>query len=140
MNLVVLRSFISWVTFLVMLPAVISAQEITMAQTLDYINGKLGSGYEVDVNSGIIIARFSEGVEVYREDQVLYKALDINSMHYDSGQRMFIINCKAGKECVDRQLSLAGVAGRHRPQSTHIRFSRWRMGWRRHQHVVCDHQ
>ena len=79
-----------------------------MEQTLNYINGK-GSGYSVDVNHGVIIARFSEGVEVFREDQVLYKTLDMNTMHYDKAQRMFIINCKSGKECVDRQLFIKKI-------------------------------
>jgi len=84
------------------------AQDISMEQTLNYINGK-GSGYSVDVNHGVIIARFSEGAEVYREDQVLYKTLDMNTMHYDKGQRMFIINCKSTKECVDRQLFIKKI-------------------------------
>lgn len=104
MNFNLIRNFLIWVTFVLAIPLDIKAQDITMEQTLKYINGKLGSGYEVDVNSGVIIARFSEGVEVYREDQVLYKTLDLNSMKYDASQRLFIINCKDGKKCVDRQL------------------------------------
>ena len=104
MNHNILRNFLFWVTCVIVIPLNINAQGITMEQTLKYINGKLGSGYEVDVNKGVIIARFSEGVEVYREDQVLYKTLDLNSMKYDASQRLFIINCKDGKECVDRQL------------------------------------
>ena len=104
MNCVVLRKFIYGVTLLAILPGGLLAQDISMEQTLDYINGKLGSGYQVDVNHGVIIARFSEGTEVYREDQVLYKTLDMNTMTYDKNQRLFIINCKSKKECVDRQL------------------------------------
>lgn len=38
---------------------------------LNYINGKLGSGYSIDVLHGVIVAKFSEGTEVFREDQVL---------------------------------------------------------------------
>jgi len=80
------------------------SQDITMEQTLAYINAKLGAGYEVDVNRGIIVARFSQGTEVFREDQVLYKTLDMTSMKYDSEHKLFIINCKGGTKCVDRQL------------------------------------
>ena len=80
------------------------AQEITMEQTLEYIKGKLGAGYEIDVNHGVIVTKFSEGTEPYREDQVLYKTLDLTSMRYDASLRLFIINCKGGTKCVDRQL------------------------------------
>src|SRR5688572_17340041 len=109
MHLRSIRRFFFGVTILFCLPAAISAQKISMEETLAYVNGKLGSGYEVDVNRGIIIARFSEGVEVYREDQVLYKTLDLSSMKYDSEQKMFIINCKDGKKCVDRQLHIKKI-------------------------------
>ena len=61
------------VTLGLLLPMSVSAQSITMEETLRYINGKMGPGYTIDVNRGIIIAKFSEGTELFREDQVLYK-------------------------------------------------------------------
>ncbi|MDQ3051261.1 MAG: hypothetical protein M3Q95_10290 [Bacteroidota bacterium] len=104
MNTRSIRKYLLQVTFIIAIPLNVSAQEITMEHTLAYINGKLGAGYEVDVNKGVIVARFSEGSEVYREDQVLYKSLDLSSMKYDPSQRLFIINCKGTSKCVDRQL------------------------------------
>jgi hypothetical protein len=109
MNSIRIRKTVIWVTFLVSLSSGSFAQGITMEQTLDYINKKLGNGYTVDVNRGVIIARFSEGAEPFREDQVLYKLLDLTSMRYDASQRLFIINCKDGKDCVDRQLFIKKI-------------------------------
>ena len=105
----VIRKFLLWVSVVIMWPAFTFAQDISMEETLEYINKKLGNGYTVDVVRGVIIARFNEGTEVFREDQVLYKTLDINSMRYDREQKMFIINCKTGKECVDRQLFIKKI-------------------------------
>ena len=109
MNSGVIRKNLFLVTLVMLFPFGIFAQKITMEQTLDYINGKLGTGYSIEVNRGIIIAKFNEGTEPFREDQVLYKSLDLNTMRYDKEQRMFIINCKAGKECVDRQLFIKKI-------------------------------
>lgn len=88
-----------------------------MEQTLSYINGKLGSGYNVDVIHGVIVAKFSQGVEVFREDQVLCKSLDLNSMRYDSEQKLFSINCNGSTKCVDRQLFVRKI------QRDYARFS-----------------
>jgi len=104
MNFRSIRICLFWVTCTFAIPLNVKAQDITMEQTLDYINGKLGAGYHVDVNHGVIVARFSEGTEVYREDQVVYKSLDLTSMKYDATERLFIINCKGNSKCVDRQL------------------------------------
>lgn len=106
MNFNSIRIYLFWVTSILVIPVQLSAQDITMEQTLAYINGKLGEGYVVDVNRGVIVARFSEGTEIYREDQVLYKSLDLTSMKYDASQRLFIINCKGTTKCVDRQLHI----------------------------------
>ncbi len=104
MNFNFLRNYLFWVTCIFSFPFQAISQDITMEQTLAYINGKLGEGYVIDVNRGVIVARFSEGTEIFREDQVLYKSLDLASMKYDDTQRLFIINCKGTTKCVDRQL------------------------------------
>lgn len=104
MNIKSIRNCLIRVTFVLAIPLNLSAQDITMEQTLAYINGKLGPGYILDVNRGVIMARFSQGTEVFREDQVLYKSLDLTSMRYDPSHKLFIIDCKGGGKCIDRQL------------------------------------
>ncbi len=111
-----IRNLILWVTLLLGSHTAV-AQDITMEQTLTYINGKLGSGYNIDVLRGVLVAKFSEGTEVYREDQVLCKSLDLNTMRYDSEQRLFSINCNGTSKCVDRQLFVRKI------QRDYARFS-----------------
>jgi len=87
----------------------VNAQEISMEQTLTYINGKISPIGNIDVIRGVIIAKFTEGVDIYREDQVLCKSLDLNSMGYDATQKVFYINCNGTSKCVDRQLFLKKI-------------------------------
>jgi hypothetical protein len=82
----------------------ISAQDISMEQTLSYINGKLGAGNNIEVIHGVIIAKFMQGSELVREDQVMVKLLDPASMSYDPVYRVFSINCKGSAKCVDREI------------------------------------
>ena len=111
-----IRFLLIWVTLNLTSPRLL-AQDISMEQTLAYINGKLGSGYSIDVLHGVIVAKFSEGVEVFREDQVLCKSLDLSSMRYDSEQKLFSINCNGSSKCVDRQLFVRKI------QRDYARFS-----------------
>ena len=80
------------------------AQNISMEETLKYINRKLGGSSTIDVVRGIIIAKYNKNGELIREDQVLCKSLDINSMNYDNKNRIFSINCNNKSDCVDRQI------------------------------------
>lgn len=96
------------VTLLVYISPV-RAQEITMEKTLEYINRKIGPTGTIDVIHGVIIAKFSEGIEIFREDQVLCKSLDLNSMNYDASQKVFYINCNGTSKCVDRQLFIKKI-------------------------------
>jgi len=82
----------------------VKAQDITMEETLSYINGKFGSICQLDVLRGVLIARYFEGSEVFREDQVLCKSLNLSSMNYDKELRMFTVDCSGTTKCVDRQL------------------------------------
>ncbi len=107
-TLITLRIIAIVVTFLCFRPTV-NAQEITMEQTLTYINGKIGPIGNIDVIRGVIIAKFTEGIDIYREDQVLCKSLDLNSMGYDATQKVFYINCNGTSKCVDRQLFMKKI-------------------------------
>lgn len=93
------------------------AQEITMQQTLDYINGKLAGRCSVDVSKGVIIAVYEVKGELVREDQVAVYDLDLASMKYDTENSIFFINCKGSpaKKCVNRQLFKLGPSEIYRP-------------------------
>ncbi|MBL0343220.1 MAG: hypothetical protein IPP71_21595 [Bacteroidetes bacterium] len=111
-----LRILFIWVTFMINVTTV-KCQDISMEQTLNYINSKMGHGYSIDVLHGVIVAKFFEGTEPFREDQVMCKSLDLNSMRYDAEQKLFLINCNGGTKCVDRQLFIRKI------QRDYARFS-----------------
>ncbi len=85
------------------------AQGITMKETLDFLNGKLGSCCSVNVIRGVLVAEYRDGGEVVREDQVGVADLDLAGMAYESG--LFSIACKGApaKKCVSRDLPLLDV-------------------------------
>ena len=85
-----------------------TAQEITMKQTIDYINGKLSPRCIIDVVKGNLIAVYKDGVQTVREDEVNLGDLDISSIKYDLKENIFSINCKGApaKKCVTRDLHL----------------------------------
>ena len=103
-----IRTLTVLVTLLVYISP-LKAQEISMEKTLEYINRKIGPTGTIDVIHGVIIAKFSEGIEIFREDQVLCKSLDLNSMNYDASQKVFYINCNGTSKCVDRQLFIKKI-------------------------------
>jgi len=80
-----------------------------MKETLDFLNGKLGSCCSVNVLRGVLVAEYRDGGEVVREDQVGVADLDLSGMTYESG--LFSIACKGApaKKCVSRDLPLLGV-------------------------------
>lgn len=87
-----------------MLPA-LKAQEITMEETVSYINNKLGGSNTIEVLRGEIIASYLENGEPYREDQVAIQDLDSTQIKYLPDQGLFVINCIATqKKCVTRNL------------------------------------
>ncbi len=84
-----------------------SGQEISMEQTLSYINSKLGADIKVDVFHGIINSKYTEGGKPYREDEVNITDLDTNSIKYNATEKMFTVDCKGSlKDCVQRQLNV----------------------------------
>jgi hypothetical protein len=84
------------------------SQEITMEQTLNYINGKFAGRCSIDVSKGNLIAIYQSGGQTVREDNVGVNYLDVNSMKYDNEYNIFSINCKGApsKRCVTRDLFL----------------------------------
>lgn len=81
------------------------AQDISMEQTLTYINSKLGGNIVLDIAHGNIVATYSENGNEYREDQVYIGDLDSNAIKYINSDNLFVINCKSTKKkCVTRNL------------------------------------
>ncbi|HRV52246.1 MAG TPA: hypothetical protein P5162_04075 [Bacteroidia bacterium] len=81
------------------------AQEnITMQQTLDYMNEKFGGKYVISINYGVVIASYFDGSEKYREDQASIKDLDTARVYYNSKTKMLIVGCaNPQKKCVTRE-------------------------------------
>ncbi|MFI5218983.1 MAG: hypothetical protein ACHQNT_05790 [Bacteroidia bacterium] len=94
-----------------------NAQEITMEQTLDYINKKIAPSCSLDVLKGNILSVYKENGETIREDEVRVADLDMTSMKYDGTLKIFSINCKGApsKKCVSRELPTYGSTGVYRP-------------------------
>lgn len=112
----VLKKLSAIVRLIFLLPAVIipkfsTGQEITMVETLAYINQKIAPSCSIDVNKGAILAVYKDGGQMVREDEVNISDLDMNTMKYDFTEKMFAINCKGGpsKKCVSRELPLLEV-------------------------------
>lgn len=87
----------------------VTAQGIDMEETLNFINTRLSPSSNIEVLRGVLIAKFYDGGEIIREDQVLCKDLNIASMSYDSGSKLFSINCNGTMKCVDRQLFIRKI-------------------------------
>lgn len=82
------------------------SQNLGFAETLSYINSKLGGEFHVNVERGIIITDYYEsGKKLYRQDQVNPKDIDTLKIYYDATEKLFCLNCLGGKnKCVDRNL------------------------------------
>lgn len=91
------------------LAPVLNAQNITMEETLEYLNRKLQPECGVTVDRGILVARFYDKGVLVREDQLFCKSIDLGSMRYDHENRLFIINCSGNAKCVDRQLIIRKI-------------------------------
>lgn len=84
-------------------------QDITMEQTLAYINNKLKPTSELTVDRGILVSRYFQNDQIVREDQAMCKDLDLTSIDYDASSGIFAINCKSGSKCVDRQMFIRRI-------------------------------
>lgn len=104
-----IKSFIIPVLFQLFLSSSLVAQNISMEQTLEYLNRKLQPVCGVTVDRGILVARFYDQGVLVREDQLFCKSIDLSNMRYDSENRLFIINCSNNAKCVDRQLIIRKI-------------------------------
>ena len=88
---------------ILMLHGISFSQEITVEQSVEYINNKLKPYSELTVDRGILASRYFNNGVLVREDQVMCKDLELSSMRYDSDYGLLTIDCKKSK-CVDRQM------------------------------------
>jgi hypothetical protein len=69
------------------------AQVITMEQTVNYINSKLGKQCKIEVVKGNIIAHFFEKNEEFRKDKAPVKELDMIRIGFEPEENIFFIPC-----------------------------------------------
>ncbi len=82
-----------------------NAQNITMEETVKYINSKFDGKCKLEVIKGFVQAQFYEGREVYRKDKVAVNDLDMMKMGFEKEESLFFIPCKGDQEgCVERNL------------------------------------
>ena len=97
-------------------------KEITMEQTLEYLNKKLGKDFTIELEidhienhrSPMIISFYKNGA-VYKIDKVYLEVLDFNKVVFSEEEKMLILYCKSAEElggklkklkdgCVDREI------------------------------------
>ncbi len=82
----------------------VNAQEITMQQTLEYINKNLGKNCSVEIKKQLIVKLYKNG-EIYRQDKVYIEDLDSDAVVYLHDENAVILKCKEGiEECIERRL------------------------------------
>ncbi|HNQ12899.1 MAG TPA: hypothetical protein PKM16_06820, partial [Bacteroidia bacterium] len=66
-------------------PLALFGQSPKSGATVDYINSKLGKGFEVKLKGNYLVASYYEnGKDLYREDLMHVKDIDINSIYYNA--------------------------------------------------------
>lgn len=90
-------------------PAILFGQDIDMEQTLEYLNVKLRPTAELTVDRGILVSRYFKNGQIIREDQVMCKDLDMETISYDATAGILSINCRTGLKCVDRQMFIRKI-------------------------------
>jgi hypothetical protein len=87
-----------------------SAQDITLDQTLKYMNNKFGGKIIVQIKNGAILAEYFNKDEKVRQDKVDPNDLDLTKVKYDPAEKQLHINCTEEREgCVDRNLLITGA-------------------------------
>lgn len=80
------------------------AQEITMGQTLEYINKNVGNNCSVEIKKQLIVKFYKNG-EIYRQDKVYIEDLDSDAVVYLHDEKAVTLRCKEGIEgCIERKL------------------------------------
>ncbi len=114
-----------WLFLLQLLPGGhIQAQDMGFKETLSYINSKLGPGFQVTVEKGVITAGYYEnGHVLFRDDHVNPRDLDTSHIYYNQEEQLFCLNCLGGKnKCVDRNLYVNKISRGYSRMSFHVKL------------------
>ena len=96
---------------------------ITMEQTIDYLNKKLGNNFKIElIKKKQMIVTFYKNGRVYKIDKVYIETLDTNDIKYNEEEKMLILHCKDEKEltgnlkkfidgCVEREIPDKDMTG-----------------------------
>ena len=97
--------FISFFILLAFSSQNLLGQDITLKQTLTYLNGKFQGTYILDINKGnLIVDCFKNGTK-YRQDKVFLGDLDPRSVEYVIAENGIRIKCLSEKEeCISRKI------------------------------------
>lgn len=78
------------------------SQNITMNQTLTYINSKLQGNFLIDVRNGNLLLDAIENGEVIKKETILIT--DLNpEVEYSEKEKALILKCAGGDDCVERK-------------------------------------
>ncbi len=79
-------------------------KNISIEKTIEYINGKFGGNYTIQVNYGMLVATYFENGDKYREDQVNIKDLSADKVNFNNKTSMLLLNCRmTDAKCVTRE-------------------------------------
>lgn len=79
------------------------SQNISMDETLAFINSKFGSDCKVNVKNGYILTEISENGTLIRKDKADISVMDVLKTEYNEESKMVILYCTQ-KECCERKL------------------------------------
>lgn len=96
---------------------------ITMEQTIEFLNDKLGNDLKIELikRKQIVITFFKKGT-VYKIDKIYLETLDTNNIVYSQEENMLILHCKDEKflegslkkfrdGCVEREIPEKDMVG-----------------------------
>ncbi len=85
-----------------LLSAVSFAQNISMEETLAYINGKLTGKYVIDVKKGLLLLTSYKEEMKMMEETILITDLNPEVIYSDE-EKALIIKCIDGDKCIERK-------------------------------------
>lgn len=82
----------------------LNAQNITLEQTISFINSKFGPACKIDVKNGYLLAEFyDQNGTIIRKDKGDIEFLEVLQTKFASDEKMIYLFCNQG-DCVERKL------------------------------------
>ncbi len=94
------NSFLCWCFFL--FSSVLFGQNISMEETLSYINGKLSGKYDIEVKRGLLLlTSYKDNMKMMEETTLI---TDLKpEVIYSEEEKAIIIKCSDGDKCIERK-------------------------------------